>query len=69
MTARADDRGLELRLGPGRHGEFRGGLGRIIESAPTHGPEFGSSTMFDPASHPPKGRDGFAGKALPDDGP
>jgi N-methylhydantoinase B len=62
----------ELRPGSGGDGEFRGGLGQIIEIAPMEGHEFDFSAMFDRINHPPKGRnggkDGVAGVVTLDDG-
>jgi N-methylhydantoinase B len=62
----------ELRPGSGGDGEFRGGLGLIIEIAPMEGHEFDFSAMFDRINHPPKGRnggkDGVAGVVKLDDG-
>lgn len=48
----------ELRPGSGGDGEYRGGLGQIIEieAAPNH--EFDFSAMFDRVRHAAKGRDG-----------
>jgi len=48
----------ELRPGSGGDGEFRGGLGQIIEIAPMDGHEFDFSAMFDRVNHAPKGRNG-----------
>lgn len=48
----------ELRPDSGGDGEFRGGLGQIIEIAATEGHEFDFSAMFDRVRHPAKGRDG-----------
>ncbi|WP_182084308.1 hydantoinase B/oxoprolinase family protein [Aureimonas sp. ME7] len=48
----------ELRPGSGGDGEFRGGLGQIIEIAPMEGHEFDFSAMFDRINHAPRGRDG-----------
>ncbi|MFI0849037.1 hydantoinase B/oxoprolinase family protein [Mesorhizobium sp. IMUNJ 23232] len=48
----------ELRPGSGGDGEFRGGLGQIIEIAPMDGHEFDFSAMFDRVNHPPRGRNG-----------
>ncbi len=62
----------ELRPNSAGDGEFRGGLGQIIEIAPMDGHEFDFSAMFDRINHPPKGRnggtDGVAGSAKLDDG-
>lgn len=48
----------ELRPGSGGDGEYRGGLGQVIEIAPMEGHEFDFSAMFDRVGHPPKGRNG-----------
>lgn len=48
----------ELRPDSGGDGEFRGGLGQIIEIGATEGHEFDFSAMFDRVRHPAKGRDG-----------
>ncbi|AMY01605.1 hydantoinase B/oxoprolinase family protein [Mesorhizobium ciceri] len=48
----------ELRPDSGGDGEFRGGLGQILEIAATEGHEFDFSAMFDRVRHPAKGRDG-----------
>lgn len=62
----------ELRPGSGGDGEFRGGLGQIIEIAPMDGHEFDFSAMFDRVNHAPRGRDGgkdgVAGVVKLDDG-
>jgi len=62
----------ELRPGSGGEGEFRGGLGQIIEIAPRDGHEFDFSAMFDRVDHPPNGRgggkSGLAGSVRLDDG-
>lgn len=62
----------ELRPGSAGDGEFRGGLGQVIEIAPMEGHEFDFSAMFDRINHPPKGRnggkDGVAGVVKLDDG-
>lgn len=62
----------ELRPDSGGDGEFRGGLGQIIEIAPMVGHEFDFSAMFDRVNHPAKGRDGgqagAAGIVALDDG-
>lgn len=62
----------ELRPGSGGDGEFRGGLGQVIEIAPMDGHEFDFSAMFDRINHPPRGRnggqDGKAGVVKLDDG-
>ncbi|MDO9418383.1 hydantoinase B/oxoprolinase family protein [Pararhizobium sp.] len=48
----------ELRPDSGGDGEFRGGLGQILEIAPLEGHEFDFSAMFDRVNHPANGRDG-----------
>ena len=48
----------ELRPDSGGDGEYRGGLGQIIEIGPLPGYEFDFSAMFDRVNHPAKGRDG-----------
>jgi N-methylhydantoinase B len=48
----------ELRDGSGGDGQYRGGLGQIIEIAPREGHEFDFSAMFDRVNHPAKGRNG-----------
>ncbi len=48
----------ELRPGSGGDGEFRGGLGQVIEIEAAPGHEFDFSAMFDRVNHPAKGRDG-----------
>lgn len=62
----------ELRPDSGGDGEFRGGLGQIIEIAPDDGHEFDFSAMFDRSQHAPKGRaggkEGAAGIVRLDDG-
>ncbi|QND63230.1 hydantoinase B/oxoprolinase family protein [Mesorhizobium loti] len=62
----------ELRPDSGGDGEFRGGLGQILEIAATEGHEFDFSAMFDRVKHPAKGRDGgedgIAGIVRLDDG-
>jgi N-methylhydantoinase B len=62
----------ELRPGSGGDGEFRGGLGQIIEIAPLEGHEFDFSAMFDRVNHAARGRnggeDGVAGVVRLDDG-
>ncbi|CDX35612.1 5-oxoprolinase [Mesorhizobium plurifarium] len=62
----------ELRPNSGGDGEFRGGLGQIIEIAATDGHEFDFSAMFDRVNHPAHGRDGgkpgVAGVVKLDDG-
>lgn len=62
----------ELRPDSGGDGEFRGGLGQIIEIAAIEGHEFDFSAMFDRVNHPPRGRNGgkpgIAGVVKLDDG-
>lgn len=62
----------ELRPGSGGDGEFRGGLGQVVELAPAEGHEFEFSAMFDRIGHPARGRDGGepgkAGSVRLDDG-
>lgn len=62
----------ELRDGSGGAGQFRGGLGQVVEIAPTEGHEIYFNAMFDRIKHPPRGReggeDGAAGAVLLDDG-
>ena len=62
----------ELRPDSGGDGEYRGGLGQIIEIAPMAGHEFDFSAMFDRVNHPARGRDGgqpgAAGVVALDDG-
>ncbi|WP_454683916.1 hydantoinase B/oxoprolinase family protein [Ancylobacter moscoviensis] len=53
----------ELRPDSGGDGEFRGGLGQVIEIAATDGHEFDFSAMFDRVRHPARGRDGGGGGA------
>ncbi|WP_413873345.1 hydantoinase B/oxoprolinase family protein [Albidovulum sp.] len=62
----------ELRPDSAGDGQYRGGLGQIIEIAPAAGHELEFSAMFDRIQHAPRGRnggrDGAAGKAALDDG-
>ncbi len=62
----------EIRENSGGAGEFRGGLGQIIEVGPTDGYQFEFSAMFDRVENPARGRfggeDGAAGKVYLDDG-
>jgi N-methylhydantoinase B len=62
----------ELRPDSAGDGEYRGGLGQIIEIAPADGHEFDFSAMFDRIGTPAAGRDGGEpgkpGKAMLDDG-
>jgi N-methylhydantoinase B len=48
----------QYRPGSGGDGEFRGGLGQIMEFAHIDGEAFSVSKMFDRIDHPPRGRDG-----------
>ncbi len=48
----------ELRPDSGGDGEFRGGLGQIIEIAAAEGHEFDFSAMFDRVTQAARGRDG-----------
>lgn len=62
----------ELRPGSAGDGQYRGGLGQIIEIEPAAGHEMDFSAMFDRIGHAPRGRnggtDGAAGRAQLDDG-
>ncbi len=62
----------EIREGSGGDGEFRGGLGQIIEIGPSDGYQFEFSAMFDRVENPARGRagggDGAPGKVYLDDG-
>ncbi len=62
----------ELRADSGGDGEYRGGLGQIIEIEPLKDHEFDFSAMFDRVNHPARGRnggkDGAAGIVALDDG-
>jgi N-methylhydantoinase B len=62
----------ELRPDSAGDGEFRGGLGQVIEIGALDGHEFDFSAMFDRIKHPAKGRnggeDGAAGAVRLDDG-
>ncbi len=62
----------ELRPGSGGDGQYRGGLGQVIEIAPAPGHEFDFSAMFDRIGHAPRGReggkDGAPGATMLDDG-
>ncbi|MEL4070070.1 hydantoinase B/oxoprolinase family protein [Ochrobactrum sp. GPK 3] len=62
----------ELRDGSGGAGKFRGGLGQVVEIAPTDGHEIYFNAMFDRIKHPPRGREGgengAPGAVLLDDG-
>jgi N-methylhydantoinase B len=48
----------EYRPGSGGAGEFRGGVGQIMEFAHAQGEAFMVSKMFDRIKHPPRGRQG-----------
>lgn len=48
----------ELRPASGGDGEYRGGLGQVIEIEPMPGHEFDFSAMFDRIGHAAKGRNG-----------
>lgn len=48
----------ELRPGSGGDGEFRGGLGQVIEIEAEPGHQFEFSAMLDRIGHPAKGREG-----------
>ncbi len=62
----------ELRPGSGGDGQYRGGLGQVIEIEPAAGHEFDFSAMFDRTRHAAQGRNGgkagAAGVAMLDDG-
>lgn len=62
----------ELRPDSGGDGQYRGGLGQIIEIEPAAGHQFDFSAMFDRTGHAPKGRHGGSpgamGRAALDDG-
>lgn len=62
----------ELRPDSAGDGQYRGGLGQIIEIAPAEGHEFDFSAMFDRIQNAPRGRDGgqngAPGMAALDDG-
>lgn len=62
----------ELRPDSAGDGQYRGGLGQIIEIAAAEGHQFDFSAMFDRIRHPPRGRnggrDGQPGSARLDDG-
>ena len=54
----------EYRPDSGGNGEFRGGVGQIMEFAHARGEAFSVSKMFDRVKHPPRGRaGGEAGQA------
>jgi N-methylhydantoinase B len=48
----------EYRPNSGGPGQYRGGLGQIMEFAHAKGEAFAVSKMFDRIDHPPRGRDG-----------
>ena len=48
----------EYRPGSGGAGEFRGGVGQVMEFAHRDGEAFAVSKMFDRVKHPPRGRQG-----------
>jgi N-methylhydantoinase B len=48
----------EFRPGSGGAGQFRGGVGQIMEFAHAGGEAFMVSKMFDRIEHPPRGRQG-----------
>ena len=62
----------ELREGSGGDGQYRGGLGQVIEIEPAAGHEMEFSAMFDRTLNAPRGRnggqDGQKGSAALDDG-
>ena len=62
----------ELRPDSGGDGQYRGGLGQVIEIEPAAGHQFDFSAMFDRTGHAPKGRHGGSpgamGRAALDDG-
>lgn len=62
----------ELRNGSGGAGQYRGGLGQIVEISATEGHEFYFNAMFDRIDHPARGRagggDGAPGAVLLDNG-
>ena len=62
----------EIRENSGGAGEYRGGLGQVIEVGPTNGYHFEFSAMFDRVDNPARGRaggqDGAAGAVYLDDG-
>jgi len=53
----------EYRPGSGGAGEFRGGVGQIMEFGHAAGEAFAVSKMFDRLRHPPRGRQGGAAGA------
>ncbi|MGX9417750.1 hydantoinase B/oxoprolinase family protein [Vibrio sp. WJH972] len=62
----------ELLVGSGGSGEYRGGLGQIIELSASEGYELYFNAMFDRIHYPARGRNngknGSAGKVMLDDG-
>lgn len=62
----------ELRDGSGGEGQYRGGMGQVVEIAPAAGHEFYFNAMFDRVDNPARGREGggngAAGAVLLDDG-
>ena len=62
----------EYRQDSGGAGEFRGGLGQIMEVSTLDTAPFAISAYYDRVDHPPRGRDGghngMAGKVTLDDG-
>ncbi|EKF40134.1 5-oxoprolinase [Nitratireductor indicus C115] len=48
----------ELREGSGGAGQYRGGLGQVVEIGAAEGHEFHFNAMFDRIDHPARGRDG-----------
>ena len=62
----------EIRDDSGGAGQFRGGLGQVIEIGATDGYQLEFSAMFDRVDHPAKGRaggaDGAPGRVSLDDG-
>jgi N-methylhydantoinase B len=53
----------ELRLDSGGAGQFRGGLGQVMEVGARDGHEFDFQAMFDRLHHPARGRNGGAAGA------
>ena len=62
----------ELRDGSGGAGQYRGGLGQVVEIGAAAGHEFHFNAMFDRIDHPARGRDGGhdgePGSVMLDDG-
>lgn len=50
----------ELRPNSGGDGQYRGGLGQVVEIEAAAGHEFDFSAMFDRVNHPARGREGGA---------